>query len=156
MAKLNLIDRILKNIELDANDCWNWNLSIDKGGYGHIKIRSIDFVGRKLAHRVSYEVFVSDIPEGLQIDHLCRNRGCVNPDHLEPVTGRENKHRGLLKTRWEEAKKITHCPQGHEYTPKNTYIKKNVWGNECRNCRACAAARTRRWHLSRKLATGAV
>ena len=93
------------------------------------------------AHRYSYEELIGPIPEGLVIDHLCRDRACVNPYHLEPVTSRENIIRGegprILKERHAA---ITHCPQGHEYNQENTYISKT----KNRQCRICGRERMRR------------
>lgn len=83
-----------------------------------------------LAHRWSYEFHVGPIPEGLDLDHLCRNRGCVNPDHLEPVTREENIRRAFAT--------VTHCPSGHPYSDENTYVRP---GTVHRKCRACARQR---------------
>ncbi|MCA1572428.1 MAG: HNH endonuclease [Chloroflexi bacterium] len=87
-----------------------------------------------LAHRWSYETFVGPIPEALALDHLCRNRSCVNPEHLEPVTAGENIRRGetgLLN------RSKTCCPAGHEYDAENTYIWRG--GRRCRRCNTAAA-----------------
>src|SRR5699024_1617461 len=90
----------------------------------------------KLAHRVSYETFAGPIPEGLDLDHLCRNRSCVNPEHLEPVTRSENLRRSPLMARGQDK---THCPHGHEYSPENTRITKAG----ARACRTCERKRNR-------------
>lgn len=106
-------DRFWKFVEKTA-DCWNWTGSKSPSGYG--KFWADD--GRTVRpHRWTYEHAIGPIPEGLQIDHLCRNRGCVRPDHLEATTGKVNTGRGERALR-------THCPKGHEYTPENTYVIK--------------------------------
>ena len=107
-----------------GDDCWEWKGMPKSGGYHQIKVG-----GRNLmAHRVVYELLVGPIPEGLQLDHLCRNRWCVRPDHLEPVTPKENKRRGITVN---ETK--THCPRGHAYNEENTYR----FPDGSRRCRAC-------------------
>lgn len=83
-------------------------------------------------HRVAYEAAKGPIPEGLHIDHLCRNRACCNPDHLEAVTKRVNTLRGVGPTARNAAK--THCKWGHEFTPDNT-IWRSYGGRECRACK---------------------
>jgi hypothetical protein len=94
------------------------------------------FEGRPLAaYRVAYILLVGPIPEGLQLDHLCRVASCVNPAHLEPVTQQENIRRQLAA--------ITHCPKGHEYTPENTGHDRHG-GRYCRICSRLNANRTRR------------
>lgn len=107
--------------------CWMWMGAIHWTGYG--------VSGSKLAHRASYESEFGAIPDGKQIDHLCRNRWCVNPHHLEAVTQRENIMRGEGLTA-KNAKK-THCPMGHEYTAENTLHSVGRDGYTRRRCRSC-------------------
>jgi len=114
-------------LELD----WGKNAA----GYGMFKIR-----GRtEKAHRVAYYCSHGPIPEGLVLDHLCRNRGCVNPSHLEPVTNWENVLRGVNFVAG--LARQTHCKRGHEFTPENTATH-TVTG--CRVCRACVKTRSQR------------
>lgn len=108
--------------------CLTWT-AYKLDGYGRFS------VGGKIwyAHRVAYEALVGPIPQGLMIDHLCRNRSCVNVEHMEPVTNRVNILRGDTVTAANAAK--THCPQGHEYTPENTHLHgPNGTGRRCRTC----------------------
>lgn len=106
--------------------CILWTGAVGKGGYGHLKINHITH----LAHRLSFECSKGLIPDGLEIDHLCRTPMCINPAHLEAVTPQENQLR--------RCRLITHCPNGHEYSPENTYWYKapRSKGPE-RRCMAC-------------------
>lgn len=115
-----------------STDCWEWTASLSTKGYGQIGSGGI-YGGKLLsAHRVAYEIYVGQIPKGLQLDHLCRVRHCVNPSHLEPVTARENTRRGHGPAGINAAK--THCPQGHEYTESNTYRNPTTNRRMCRVC----------------------
>lgn len=144
-------ERIKRNVIIDSNNCWLWQRSKERKGYGRMTMhRPTGKRTNEMAHRVAYEMFVKQIPAGLQLDHLCRVTSCVNPAHLEPVTAKENLHRSSLKQRWAQAKQITHCPSGHEYSPKNTLVKKNKWGNGCRNCRKCHSEREMKRYYARK------
>ena len=106
-----------------TDDCWLWTGALTGGRYGNAIVN-----GKNVpAHRAAYEELVGPIPEGLELDHLCFVTNCVRPDHLEPVTGAENKRRAGART--------THCPKGHEYTPENTYVRTR--GNGRRQCREC-------------------
>src|SRR5882672_5605131 len=107
---------LLSHIEVDSNGCWLWQRSRHRDGYGKIKLAGKD----QYVHRVSYEIHVGPIPAGLCIDHLCRNRACCNPIHLECVTPIENFRRGISPA--EVAARITHCPKGHPYDAINTYM----------------------------------
>lgn len=111
-----------------SDDCWIWLAGLTHNGYGRFTVD-----GKNVpAHRWSYERFVGPIPDGLVIDHLCRTPACVNPEHLEPVTQRENALRGVGPTAANAVK--THCAQGHEYTPENTYVYPSRGWRMCRRC----------------------
>lgn len=112
---------------VDKSDaCWMWLGATQAGGYG----RFMDADGKPvLAHRWSYEHHVGPIPDGLTIDHLCRNTSCVRPDHLEPVT------RSLNSWRASTNKDKTHCKRGHELTPANVYSPPSR--PQVRDCRTC-------------------
>lgn len=120
--------RIAKKIRLEKNrGCWLWCGATDRLGYGVMRI-----AGKlKKAHRISYEIHRGDIPPGLCLDHLCRVRNCVNPEHLEPVTPGENTRRGDA---WKYNGLKTHCKHGHEFNDKNTYFRP-TGGRTCRVCR---------------------
>ncbi len=111
------------------SDCWRWLGKINTYGYACFWYRG----GEYKASRFAYELLVGEIPEGLEIDHLCRNRGCVNPTHLEPVTRKVNAQRGRNSNR-----EKTHCIKGHEYTADNIYWSIASNGQKSRQCRACA------------------
>lgn len=128
----------------ELGPCWVWTATRLSSGYG-----SFRFDGRSLrAHRVAYELAVGPIPAGLYLDHLCRNRPCVNTAHLEPVTNQENTLRGYGAPAVNARK--THCQHGHEFTPANTY----TFPNGRRECRTCKRL-LRRIEWRRKVASRA-
>jgi len=119
------------------DNCWMWTGTIDKNtGYGHFFPHQHMTI---LAHRFSYELNVAEIPKGLTIDHLCKVRLCVNPEHLEIVSLTENLHRG---DGWSgKNHRKTHCPQGHRYDGNNLIITEAGF----RQCRACHNVQSRNW-----------
>jgi hypothetical protein len=111
----------------DLSGCWNWLRARTASGYGEANIG-----GRVVSmHRAVYEYVLGPIPEHLELDHVCRNRGCCNPYHLEPVTHRENVRRGDSASA--RLARATHCIAGHEFTPENTVII--AGGRQCRQCK---------------------
>ena len=122
---------------LPCGGCWEWRAKVNLNGYGYFW----NGQAMQLAHRFSYEHWVGPIPTGLDLDHLCRNRDCVNPSHLEPVTRSENLRRGKPAGSHNRAK--THCPQGHPYDGANLYVAPSSGRRGCRTCRADANTRRR-------------
>ena len=117
-----------------TDNCWLWVGARIPKGYGVFMDVTQNLV---YAHRFAYEFAKGEIPEGLQIDHLCRNPSCVNPDHLEVVTNRQNVMRGLApQLQRERQLSKTHCPKGHPYNDENTHVKRRGKHFErvCRNC----------------------
>lgn len=125
-AVLTIEQRFWQKVE-KTEDCWLW-LASRWGGRGNCQYGAFRTEGTtEYAHRYSYRLHFGPIPEGLTIDHLCRVKLCVRPDHLEAVTGRLNTQRGsphLVKT---------HCPQGHPYEGGNLYVRPRG-SRECREC----------------------
>ncbi len=138
MLNLTLLERFKEKVNINTKTgCWEWDASLNEEGYGQFWIDNKTL----RAHRVSYELFKGKIPQGLQLDHLCRVRNCVNPEHLEPVTNKENHARGLTGKINHHCLKKTHCPQGHEYIGNNLYVDPK--GH--RYCKPCARVRWREW-----------
>lgn len=144
LAEPEVIVREIRAVELDLGEygiqlarvedsgCWRWLRYVDPSGYGR--------VGRnQAAHRKTYEALIGPIPPGLVLDHLCRNRACVNPAHLEPVTERDNILRGESPSA--RLYRQTHCKRGHPFDPGNTYRAPDG----SRVCRMCQRETVRRY-----------
>lgn len=110
----------------NADSCWPWLGSLNNKGYGI-------FGSTKYAHRAVYVHVFGEIPDGLELDHLCRNPICVNPLHLEAVTHKENMRRGFNP--WGINARKTHCVNGHELTEGNVYNRKDKEARQCRQCK---------------------
>ena len=130
-------DKLLSRADT-SGDCWLWIGHVRPDGYGTLTQRVGGRVAPLYAHRLSHEEFIGPIPDGYQIDHLCRVRNCINPAHLEAVPPRINYRRGAGWSGTNAQK--THCKHGHEFTPENTRIHGDGW----RACRACERAKVRR------------
>lgn len=154
-STLSLAERFWAKVDKTGTpehpECWVWTAHRMPSGYGQMNIGG----GRKVyAHRMAYELVVGPIPEGLVTDHLCRNRACVNPAHLEPVTQKVNHERGEAHVhvhRWQEGsaalkRNKTHCKHGHVFDEANTF--RPLGGG--RVCRACQANYQRKLRARRR------
>lgn len=146
--------------KVEKRGCWLWT-GVKSAGYGMLTPRGKG--STMSAHVFAYEMLVGPVPDGLEIDHLCRNRACVNPEHLEPVTHKVNCRRGKMtpqerfklkqplpepKPRGAFNAAKTHCPKGHPYDEENTYYRK---GNKnLRECLTCKRAAQRRWKAQKR------
>lgn len=124
-----LRERVLSRLAITPSGCLLWTGATTAGGYGAVSVDGkIEYV-----HRLMYRWFIGPIPDGYQIDHLCRVRPCASPADLEAVTQLTNIMRGEAVTVVNAAK--THCDSGHEFTEANTYYRPDRTGRQCRACR---------------------
>lgn len=138
-----LPERFWSKVSRLSSGCWEWTgakSKVEHGFYGVIRIAGENYG----AHRIAFVLNGGTLHAGMVIDHLCRNKLCVNPDHLEGVTQKENARRGLAGQWFKELQlSKTHCPKGHLYDETNTRIRKDG----CRACRKCQRENNRRRRL---------
>lgn len=135
-TRRTLAERLWTRLVRSPSGCWEWTGS-GSDGYGLVRVD-----GRTVpAHKAVYELLVEPVPEGLQLDHLCRNRRCCNPAHLEPVTPLENTRRGMGHG------SETHCPSGHPYSGENLAVSGGR--RKCRTCKRVAERERRARRSSR-------
>ncbi len=135
--------------EPSLGQCWEWQGNTKSNGYGNVPTYANDHLGyiwrrTEVAHRLAYMFSVGPIAAGQHIDHLCRNRICVKPEHLEQVSPAENLRRAPPK------RKQTHCRHGHELVDPNLYYSQSPSGNSIRKCRACSRIRDKQRYLVNK------
>lgn len=135
MTRPKLLD-LKSRCDVDPSGCWTWRSPRTAAGYGVITIDRV----KHYTHRLAHELAIGPIPAGYEVDHLCRNRACMNPVHLEAVTPHENNMRSdsLAARRARQ----THCARDHEFTPENTYNRPDRKNG--RMCRACCSIREAR------------
>lgn len=148
MARRIPIEQRLQNLIKRVNGCWEWQGRLTYQGYGQTSTGYRTENSRKTrpAHVVSYETFVGEIPKHLVLDHLCRNKACINPSHLEPVTQAENVRRAVPfrdGAKYGAFKRSqTHCKNGHEFDYISPIGK--------RGCKTCRNATAIKWQLAKK------
>lgn len=133
----SIIDRLRSGMLIDKKTgCWSWQRAKNRKGYGQIRYMGILWI----AHRLAWEMFRGPIQPGFTIDHLCRNHGCINPDHLEPCTIKVNTLRGVGPSALCARK--THCKNGHPFSGENLLIWR---GGKERGCRTCHREQGMAW-----------
>lgn len=139
-----IIDRLARAFTKNG-DCWIWNGYKNPSGHAQMSYKGV----RTGAHRLSYETFVGKIPEGLVLDHLCKQPSCINPNHLEPVTQGENVKRSDTNLVAKQMRRDNECKRGHKFTEENVYIRPS--DPSIRECRTCRYDALRRFNLKKKM-----
>lgn len=141
-TRAEVINRLAANFVIDDEGCWVWQGSLTNAGYGRMSWKADGHVSVPGAHRVVLAAIGDEMPSGLVVDHLCRNRACINPDHLEMVSQRENVMRSPIAYGAINAAK-THCANGHPYSDENTRRYYGLGGRKTwvRICKTCDTER---------------
>lgn len=134
----HIVERLFRRVQILPEGCW-----VTKGPYAKVSFGSRGNVTLVMFYRLFYEWFVGPIPEGYEVDHLCRNPCCVRPEHLEAVPPKTNKLRSFSP--WANNARKTHCIRGHEFSPENTRVEAGR-----RVCRTCNIAWKRAFRAARK------
>ncbi len=142
-------ERIEENYTVTPGGCWEWDLTRTEFGYGKITLKQKKFNKSLIAHRLYYQLVVDYIPDNLVLGHKCDNPPCINPDHMEVTTQRENNAKGIGVTA--DNLRKTACDNGHKFTQENTGRYKNGW----RYCRTCSRLRSKASHRKRTLRNNA-
>jgi hypothetical protein len=144
---LTTLERFMRKVRILDNGCWEWLGARTPYGYGNFGWEGHNGMG--LSHRFAYESLIGKVPKGKELDHLCKNKWCVNPKHLEPVTHQENMMRGYSSDYIKLRRRLkARCPHGHLFTKNNTKI--NYRG--ARVCKTCEREGRKRWgHKSANL-----
>ena len=138
------LSRLLSRTKKQEDGCWVWQGARLTNGYGSVRVLRDGVSKAALAHRLAYELVSGPIPAGMQLDHLCRVRHCINPTHLEPVTQVTNILRG--ESPWARRKRQTHCIHGHPLAGANVRVRRDG----TRQCRECDREQQRRKAQRRK------
>lgn len=140
-----VLERFLAKVAIQPDGCLLWTAAVDRHGYGGFRAEQDRWV---TAHRWYYQHINGPVPEGLELDHLCRVRACVNPAHLRPVTRRENQLAPGSESDSAKHANQTVCSRGHEYLPTN--VQPSATAERVRRCRACSNAVNRARRLLTK------
>lgn len=146
---IKTIEKFAARFVISNSGCWEWKAGMNIQGYG----RFYDSPKVQAAHRFGYEIVKGKVPDNLQVDHLYRNRKCVNAAHLEAVTPRENTIRGNTLASLNSKK--TECIHGHKYTPENTtVVRSNHLKRACKECNRIRSRKQQRLLRSRSTRNG--
>ena len=143
LVRLPSSDRFWAKVDR-SGECWVWNGARDKRGYGRVGIKEQGISKTFLAHRVAF-LYENVVPEGFELDHLCRNPSCVRPAHLEVVTHTENVGRGFAGVLNNHMTRRTECVNGHPLSGDNLYRRR---GSGVRECKECRRENVRRWRAA--------
>ena len=143
---MDLPQRLLDKVDVNpVSGCWEWTGYRLKTGYARVTFGNVS----QIAHRLIYKLIVGPIPDGCDLHHNCRNKGCVNPRHLAPLVRKAHLAEEDHSTKGIREREKTHCPSGHEYTAENTYWHGD--GKRKRGCKECRrVAHRRHYHLKQK------